>query len=49
MKEYILKNTEADRNFKIDYKHKTSEKLPLSKETLPLSFSFFKLGNSVCL
>lgn len=34
---------------RIDYKAKTKTKLPLSGETLPLSFSFFKLGDSLVL
>lgn len=34
---------------KIDYEQKAKEKLPISEETLPLSFSFFKLGNSIIM
>ena len=40
---------EIDEKGKIDYEKKTKNKLPLSKETLPLSFSFFKLGDSLIL
>lgn len=34
---------------KIDYEEKTEEKLPLEKETYPISFSFYKLGDSIIL
>jgi exosome complex component RRP42 len=34
---------------KIDYDEKTDKKLPLSKETSPFSFTFFKLGNSIIM
>src|SRR3990167_2098841 len=34
-----------DKEGKIDYKKESKEKLPLSKEICPISFSFFKLGN----
>lgn len=47
-----LKNTvfpELDEDTRPDYENKTSKKLPLSKETAPLSFSFFKLGDSLFL
>ena|SRR3989338_4025709 len=47
-----LKNTKMpalDKDGKIDYTKKTDKKLPLSSETLPLSISFFKLGNSIIL
>jgi len=40
---------EIDKEGKIDYEKKTDKKLPLSKDILPLSFSFFKLGNSIIL
>ena len=30
-----------------DYENRTATKLPLSAETAPLSFSFFKLGNAI--
>lgn len=40
---------ELDESGKINYENKTKDKLPLSKETLPLSFSFFKLGDSIIL
>ncbi len=47
-----LKNAalpEIGEDGKIDYEKKTSKKLPLSKEILPISLSFFKLGNSIIL
>ncbi len=47
-----LKSTvfpEIDKDGKINYEKKTEKKLPLSKDILPLSFSFFKLGNSIIL
>ena len=34
---------------KIDYHKKGKKKLPLSDETIPLSFSFFKLGDTIIL
>jgi exosome complex component RRP42 len=34
---------------KPDYENRTKEKLPLSKETMPISFTFYKLGNSLIL
>lgn len=40
---------ELDSNGKINYEKKSSKKLPLSKETWPLSFTFYKLGNSLIL
>ncbi|MFH1289995.1 MAG: exosome complex protein Rrp42 [Nanoarchaeota archaeon] len=40
---------EIDKDGKINYEKKTSKKLPLSKEVMPISFSFFKLGDSVVL
>lgn len=40
---------EIDEKGKIDYEKKTKTKLPLSKETFPFSFSFFKLGDSIIL
>ncbi len=40
---------ELDKDGKIDYEKKTKTKLPLSAEVYPLSFSFFKLGNSIIL
>jgi exosome complex component RRP42 len=45
-----LKNTmipELGKNGKIDYEEKATKKLPLAKDIAPVSFSFFKLGNSV--
>mgnify|MGYP001564757580 FL=1 len=47
-----LKNAnlpEFDENFRINYEKKTDNKLPLSEETYPLSFSFFKLGDFIIL
>ena len=47
-----LKNTvfpEIDKDDKIDYDKKTKNKLPLSKEIIPISFSFYKLGDSIIL
>jgi exosome complex component RRP42 len=40
---------EADKEGKVDYEKKTNKKLPLSKDILPISFSFFKAGNSIIL
>ena len=47
-----LKNTvfpELDKDGKINYDKKTKKGLPLSKEIAPISFSFFKLGDSIIL
>lgn len=47
-----LKNTylpEVDEKGKIDYDTKTKTKLPLSEGIEPLSFSFYKLGDSIVL
>lgn len=38
-----------DKDGKIDYDKEAKEPLPISKETYPFSFSFFKLGNSIIL
>ncbi len=38
-----------DKDGKIDYEKKTKDKLPLSDETMPLSFTFHKLGDSIIL
>jgi len=38
-----------DKDGRADYKKRTKNKLPLSKETLPLSFTFYKLENSLYL
>ncbi len=38
-----------DENSRIDYKTKTGKKLPLNSDISPISFSFFKLGNSIIL
>jgi exosome complex component RRP42 len=40
---------ELDKDGKINYEKKTTKKLPLSKEIAPISFSFFKLGDSLIL
>lgn len=45
-----LKNTmipELDKDNKIDYGKKATKNLPLEKDIAPISFSFFKLGNSI--
>jgi exosome complex component RRP42 len=47
-----LKNTmipELDKEGKIDYDKKATKKLPVSKEIAPISFTFFKLGNSILM
>lgn len=47
-----LKNTmipELDKDDKIDYDKKATKKLPLAKGIAPISFSFYKLGNSVIM
>lgn len=47
-----LRNTklpELDSDNKIDYDKPLTKKLPVSKETAPLSFSFFKLGDALLL
>ncbi len=38
-----------DKDGKIDYEKKTKKGLPLSEETMPLSFTFYKLGDSILL
>ncbi len=38
-----------DEDGKVDYSKKSDTPLPLSKEIAPISFSFFKLGNSIIL
>ena len=40
---------ELGKDNKIDYEKKTEKKLPLVKEISPISFSFFKIGNSMLL
>lgn len=40
---------ELDKDNKINYEKKTKNPLPLSKEIAPISFSFFKLGDSIIL
>ncbi len=47
-----LKNTmipELDKDDNIDYEKKPVKKLPLSKETAPISITFYKLGDSLIL
>ncbi len=47
-----LKNTmipELDKDNNIDYDKKSTKELPLAKGIAPISFSFFKLGNSVII
>lgn len=47
-----LKNTfmlELDEEGNIDYEKKTNKKLPLSKETSPISITFYKLGNAIVI
>ncbi len=38
-----------DEDGKVDYKHLSDAPIPLSKETLPLSFSVYKLGDNILL
>ncbi len=38
-----------DKDGKVDYEEKTRKKLPLNEDIEPLSFSFFKIGNSIIL
>jgi exosome complex component RRP42 len=40
---------EVTKEGKVDYKHRTKDQIPLSKETAPLSFTFYKLGDSIIL
>lgn len=40
---------ELDENGKIDYKKKSSKKIPIEEKIIPISFTFFKLGNSIIL
>src|SRR3989338_2108284 len=40
---------ELDKDGRIDYDKKMTKKLPLEEDTLPLSLSFFKLGDSLIL
>ena len=47
-----LKHTELPeigKDGKIDYENSSGKKLPLAKGIAPISFSFFKLGNSIIL
>lgn len=47
-----LKNSvipELDKDGNIDYDKKATKKIPLAKDVNPISFSFFKLGNSLIL
>src|SRR3989338_328039 len=45
----ITKIPVLDKDGKIDYHKESKEGLPISKETYPFSFSFFKLGNSIIM
>jgi exosome complex component RRP42 len=47
LKEAVFPELDAEGN--INYDKKTDIKLPLSEEIIPLSFSFFKLGESLVL
>ncbi len=47
LKEAVVPN--LDKDGKIDYEKKSDKKLPLSKETAPISISFYKLGESILL
>jgi len=38
-----------DKDGKVDYSEKTDKKIPLSKETYPIPFTFYKLGDSILL
>jgi len=38
-----------DKDGRIDYEKKSASKLPLSKDISPISFSFFKLGDSIIM
>ena len=38
-----------DENGNADYKNRTDKKIPLNEKIIPVSFSFYKLGNSVIL
>src|SRR3989344_4685963 len=38
-----------DKEGKIDYEKKTKDKLPLAKDIIPLSFTFYKLGDKLLL
>ena len=40
---------ELDDDGKINYKKKSSKKIPIEKDIIPISFTFFKLGNSIIL
>ena len=39
----------VDTNGNVDYKNRTTTKLPLSDETAPIVFTFYKLGDSIIL
>ncbi|MDO8460627.1 MAG: exosome complex protein Rrp42 [Nanoarchaeota archaeon] len=47
LKKTFLPTLDSEGN--VDYETKTKNKLPLSEETAPLSFSFYKLGDSILL
>lgn len=47
LKEAVFPGIKEDGS--VDYKNKTENKLPLSDETMPLTFTFYKLGEHVIL
>ena len=47
LKHAVIPGIDEDGN--AEYEPRTSEKLPLSKETAPLSFSFYKFGKAVVM
>ena len=47
LKEAVIPN--LDENGNLDYEKASKKKLPLSDEIKPISFSFFKLGNSIII
>jgi len=47
MKTAVFPGLKEDGN--VDYKNRTDKKLPISDETLPISFTFYKLGNTILL
>src|SRR3989338_1242214 len=40
---------ELDENGKVDYDKKSKKKFPLNEDSIPISLSFFKLGDSIIL
>jgi len=47
LKSAVLPGINADGN--VDYKNRTKTKIPLSEETAPIAFTFYKLGESIIL